>query len=306
MGAAKNPPPPDPINAPAAQDRISTASNGEPVDTIVIEYLTYLGGDPRRDIPRRRAESTVEHYRDILGRADAELAAGLPYSTATEIERWINQDGRCPGTREHYRGILNGLFEWTVHPLQDLIDFNPISLIEPVRVPRRLKRRAPGDDRIRHILKASTEPFTLWFLLASHGGLRCCELAAVERGHITEDVIWIKGKGDDEREVPTHPAVWAAVEHRDGLLVLRPGGGPTSRQYVSFTGNRHLRHALGTAVTMHDLRRYFATEAYEATGRDIIAVQELLGHANVTTTQRYITTSAASMARGVAGLPDVV
>jgi len=74
--------------------------------------------------------------------------------------------------------------------------------------------------------------------------------------------------------------------------------------YVSGRGNHQLHHVLGLeGVTMHRLRRWFGTAAYHAAHKDIRAVQELLGHAHVTTTQIYIDTARADMASAVAALP---
>ncbi len=278
----------------------------------IAEYLAHLEARRREG---RCAASTVEHYADIISRADRQLGAGLPYSTGAEIEEWINTEGggtagprgRQKGTREHYRIILNGFFKWAISPRrEDPLDINPIEYIDPYGPARPRKRRAPGDEVVRDILARSKAPLRRWFLLSSYLGMRCCELAAADREWIGRDETLIVGKGGVERSVPTHPAVWAEVRNLRGALVVRADGRPAGRHYVSQTGNAYLHGPLGLAVTMHDFRRYFATVWYEATGHDIVAVQELLGHSQVTTTQRYITSSRSRMSRVLATLPELV
>jgi integrase/recombinase XerC len=268
------------------------------MDDLIRGYLAHLEG--------RRSPNTIEHYTEILGRMDRELAAGLPYSTTAELEIWINADGRCNKTREHYRTVADGFFGWATDPRWKRLDFNPAALIDPLRVPRRKPRVAPV-DQVRYLLKASGNPYRRWYLLGSHGGLRCIEIAGLRREHVTETKLAIIGKGDVERWVPTHPLIWAEVRDLpEGPLALRLDGRPADRRYISRQGAAHMQDALGLkGMSMHRLRGYFATASYEASGRDIRATQELLGHANVSTTQGYIEASTDNMRRGVTDLPEV-
>lgn len=132
-------------------------------------------------------------------------------------------------------------------------------------------------------------------------GLRVGELAAltVDRVDLTRERVRVLGKGSKEREVPlSEPSIAAlrdwlgsgrACVAGDGSPWLffnrkkRPLGPRDIRALVEGYSRRLLP---GRRVTPHTLRHSFATHLLEG-GADIRAVQELLGHASVATTQRY-------------------
>jgi integrase/recombinase XerC len=131
-------------------------------------------------------------------------------------------------------------------------------------------------------------------------GLRVSEVAGltIERVDLDRGRVTAIGKGDKEREVPLgDPArkavvAWLAVRH-----VLEPGmhdelftnrrGRPIGPRDIRRLVARYAGATLsGRRVTPHTLRHSFATHLLEG-GADIRAVQEMLGHASVATTQRY-------------------
>lgn len=249
-----------------------------------------------------RAESSIATYLDVLHRLDRELPAGLVAAHAEELRDAIYRDGRGRATRKLYRAIVCGFFAWATDPAEPLLDFDPAALLPPVSLPQRKPRPVP-DDQLADLLARAGDPFRGWFILAAFAGLRCCEIAALDLDHITEAHVWVQGKGSKERFVPTHPAVWQLTKRLPaGPVAADDGGFRLDRQQVSHRGNHHLHRVLGhDAVTMHRLRHSFGTRAYRVC-RDIRAVQELLGHASIATTQLYVAADVAAMQRAVAGL----
>ncbi|HEY1300138.1 MAG TPA: tyrosine-type recombinase/integrase, partial [Stellaceae bacterium] len=129
-------------------------------------------------------------------------------------------------------------------------------------------------------------------------GLRLSEALGLRRSEAPGgDTMTILGKGQKERLLPVLPAVRAAVTEYlgacpyalepDGALFVGARGGPLSPRHVQ-RQMEALRGFLGlpASATPHALRHSFATHLL-AGGGDLRAIQELLGHASLSTTQRY-------------------
>jgi integrase/recombinase XerC len=132
-------------------------------------------------------------------------------------------------------------------------------------------------------------------------GLRIAEALALKPSDIPEpgsgDALTVTGKGNKSRMVPILPAVVALIEDYvslcpydlpdDGPLFVGAKGGPLSPRIIQLTMER-LRGALALpdTATPHALRHSFATHLLSR-GGDLRAIQELLGHASLSTTQIY-------------------
>ncbi|MGE0829417.1 MAG: tyrosine recombinase XerC [Hyphomonadaceae bacterium] len=129
-------------------------------------------------------------------------------------------------------------------------------------------------------------------------GLRVSEALALQgRDRPFRDALRITGKGGKERIAPVLPAVRAAVEdyaaqcpfalEADAPLFRGARGGPLSPRIVQELMARvRVRLGLPASATPHALRHSFATHLL-ANGADLRAIQDLLGHESLSTTQRY-------------------
>ena len=137
-------------------------------------------------------------------------------------------------------------------------------------------------------------------------GLRISEaLGLTGAAHPLPEVLRIRGKGEKERLVPVLPAARAAVARyvalvpfemtRDAALFRGARGGPLNPRLVQGAMER-VRHRLGlpATATPHALRHSFATHLLVA-GGDLRAIQELLGHASLSTTQAYTAVDTARL-----------
>jgi integrase/recombinase XerC len=133
-------------------------------------------------------------------------------------------------------------------------------------------------------------------------GLRVSELVGLDVADVAGDTARVRGKGNKERIVPLVRSVRSALDAyltrrgelrpKDGALLLNRRGGRLTARSVA----RHLeRHALAAGarrhVHPHALRHSFATHLLDM-GADLRGIQELLGHASLSTTQRYTHVSA--------------
>lgn len=138
-------------------------------------------------------------------------------------------------------------------------------------------------------------------------GLRVSELTGLDLPHIDqkERVLRVRGKGNKERIVPYGAKAQQALENywpvRERLLSARNGAlrGRSEAVFLNYTGRRLTQRSVGRIVKKyvrlvnlnwdlhpHSLRHAFATHLL-ADGADLRAIQELLGHQSLSTTQKY-------------------
>jgi integrase/recombinase XerD len=277
---------------------------------LVLDFLAYL------EFERGLSRNTLEAYRtDLLqfgrflarrdtsaldaGPADvadflAELAAGgvdrPPASTAT-----IHRKTAC--LRSFYRHVRR----------EGLRDSDPTATVSPPRRSRKLPHVLTRGEIDRLLSQpGGTEPAALrdraLLELLYACGLRASEAIGLELPDVDleERVLRARGKGSKERVVPIGQAAVQAL--RIYLERGRPGlvkGSAETRVFVNFRGGaltrqglykivrRHaLTAGLADRMSPHTLRHTFATHLL-AGGCDLRSVQEMLGHADVSTTQLY-------------------
>ncbi|MEV4271912.1 tyrosine-type recombinase/integrase [Micromonospora aurantiaca (nom. illeg.)] len=253
----------------------------------------------------RRADSTIDTYRDLLTRLDRDLPEGLLYACTDDLRDAIWTDGRKPATIALYRAAAVGLYAWAADERDPWLDYDPARHLPRAQLPHR-RPRPVTHDQLRDILARARAPYRLWYLLAAGQGLRCVEISRLDRDDITDTATWLRGKGDRERTVPTHPAVWElAADLPAGPIARDPAGQRrATRRHVRERANFYLQRRLGhQGVTMHRLRHWYGTYVHQAAGGDIRIAQELLGHASPATTAVYVATLDTAKAAAVQGLP---
>jgi integrase/recombinase XerC len=175
------------------------------------------------------------------------------------------------------------------------------SLPKPLAVPaaKRMSDTDLRDGEAREPWVIARDAAVLALLYGS--GLRISEALSLKRKDVpapgSGDVITVTGKGNKQRMVPVLPQVLKLIADydalcphdrgRDGAMFVGVRGGPLSPRIIQLAMQR-LRGALGLpdSATPHALRHSFATHLL-ARGGDLRAIQELLGHASLSTTQVY-------------------
>jgi len=267
-------------------------------------------------LERRLSEHTVAAYRRDLTQLAVFLARQhrtLGSVTYPELRRFLAQQATLGYARSSIArrvGAIHTFFRWAV--ARGRIEHDPSALLGRPKVANRLPSvlRPREASELVETPASSAESSPLDRAIAERdrallelmygSGLRVAEVAGltVDRLDLLRGRVTVMGKGSKEREVPlSDPA-------RDALEVyLRHGRGELSDgTAVAFfnrrkrpIGTRDIRRLVGRYgeltlggrhVTPHTLRHSFATHLLEG-GADIRAVQELLGHASVATTQRY-------------------
>jgi len=180
-----------------------------------------------------------------------------------------------------------------------------------VREPRRLPVVLSREEVARLIDAAGTPKYQAALSVAYGAGLRASEVVALKVGDVDSQRMLLRveqGKGRKDRHAMLSPVLlerlraWWRVGHAQGKILpggwLFPGRDPTDPMTTRQL-NRVIHAAadaagIGKRVSMHTLRHSFATHLLNS-GADLRAIQELLGHASLSTTQRYTHVDAARL-----------
>ena len=276
---------------------------------------------------RRASPRTAEAYAFAGGRyinflerhrGEALSLGAMGTLTAGEVRAWLAylRQGDKPLSPRSLSQSLSAIR--TFHRFLDRRMDTPNAAIALVRGPRvrpgaprpvtedqaRGMMAEPSLDPDREDWEASRDEAVLTLLYGC--GLRISEALSLKRSDAPlPESLRILGKGSKTRIVPVLPAVREAVDVylADVPFVLSPDeplfrakrGGPLSPRHVQATVQK-LRGRLGLpdSATPHALRHSFATHLLGA-GADLRSIQELLGHASLSTTQRYTEVDAEAL-----------
>jgi integrase len=264
--------------------------------TLVDQYLEWLR-------IRECSARTINDRRRILTIIDRELPEGIDRATADEIKEWLYRDTWSTWTRATYYGAIRGLFVWATNPADPRLDYDPTALL-PRPPARQCLPKPITNAELVTILTKAAEPYRTWALLGAYEGLRCMEIAGLDREHVTEETTTIaRGKGGKPGIIPTHPAVWMAVQDLpSGPVAVTKHGLRASAQYVSIQALLYFRTIGLRGVSMHRLRHWYGTELYRRT-KDLRRTQELLRHSSPNSTMIYTLISDEERQEAIRALP---
>jgi integrase/recombinase XerC len=273
-------------------------------------WLSHLRG------VRGRAAATVEAYgRDVSGflafqsghLGGAPGPAELRGLTARDIRAWMAAErARGVGARSLARQLssVKSFYGWWAE--RDGFDATAVLSMRAPRHQRRLPRPLTEDGAREMLSGVSEQDARDWVAARDTAvvtllygcGLRISEALGLDAGLVPlPDTLRIRGKGGKEREVPVLPAARAAVDRYAALCPheLAPGtplfrgirgGALGARSVARVMEQTRMRLGLPASATPHAMRHSFATHLLNA-GGDLRAIQELLGHASLSTTQAY-------------------
>lgn len=245
-----------------------------------IERMSLLNEYAQHLRARNLAPRTI-HLRLTHARALAQI----PPPTTTELEQWTNppRSSYAAETIKSRRASARSFFSW-LHATGKRPD-DPSAALAAVNVPKTLPRVIPDSDFAKALL-ATTGATRAAILLARYACLRLNEIATLKTTDRHGDFLLVRGKGGKERIVYLAPDLLHALnelEREQGPGYYFPG---------RFAGHVHkdALHKIIKRVTgwnPHALRHAGATTAYRRT-KDLRAVQMMLGHSSIKTTERYL------------------
>jgi len=234
---------------------------------------------------------------------------------AADFRAWLARqarDGRKPRSAARSLSVLRGFFAWLER--NGLAKNHAIRTVRTPKVPHGVPKPLSIPDALevtQAVGEDATEPWIAFrdiaVLTLLYGcGLRIAEALSLRlRDAPKSDAMTVLGKGNKQRRVPVLPAVREAIDaylaacpfaiEPDGPLFLGARGGALSPRVVQRRMQMlRLRLNLPQTATPHALRHSFATHLL-AMGGDLRSIQELLGHASLSTTQRYTEVDATRL-----------
>lgn len=273
------------------------------MNSIIEQFLNYL------QCERGYAPLTLTAYRTDLQQFSIYLQRPVLEATREDLEQYaiyLRQHGIKPRSQARKLAALKSFYGFLLESKElkkdptESIALPKVAQLLPKTVNQKilndfldnLPRREPVEFRDVAMLE-----------LLYAAGLRVSELISitVENISFAERFVRVFGKGSKERMVPLSEHAVASVQeyleqYRDGIrtaekeLFVSQHGKPLTRQLVWQVLSLYAKRYLPAHISPHALRHSFATHLLE-NGADLRTVQELLGHANIATTQIYTAVS---------------
>lgn len=266
---------------------------------------------------RNASPHTVKAYlREVQGFARYLAGQGVALESAThlQIRGYLGVLAVDLGATSRARALasIRAFFRYRIRTGQ--ADASPAKRVKSPKLPKLLPKPVPIDDLLAILETPSTKTVLglrdrAIFQVLYGGGLRVSELCGLDLDALDgkAGLVRVMGKGRKERLCPLNPVALDALQAyfaRRGELLASPhpgqapeaiflnyrGGRLTARSIARHLDKHVLACALARKVSPHALRHSFATHLL-AGGADVRSIQELLGHASLSTTQRYTAVS---------------
>jgi site-specific recombinase XerD len=218
----------------------------------------------------------------------------LDTATPEVIIKWLENPEWKPATKLSARASLRSYYRWAIESGRLSVD--PTAKTRAIKMPPRSVKEAPKEALLEALEKVEARD-RLAIMLAAYAGLRRAEIASLHADQIGDRMLTITGKGSKVRRVPIHPLLeeqLREVQRRGGYAFPNVDGGPITPDAMG----RRIARALPGKWSAHSLRHYFAGNVYRAS-HDIRAVQQLLGHASISTTEIYTHVDDSELERAV-------
>ena len=270
------------------------------------KFLDSLRGE------RNASAHTLRAYRNELARFAEYVGPDLGWKDVDHVAirgflSHLHSTGLSKVSVARALAAVRSMFKWLAR--EGVVQQNPARLVATPKLPKKLPR-VPTLEEINGLLDsqmpdnaAFPERDRAIFELLYGCGLRNSELVGIELGDIEDanSVILIRGKGKKQRYVPLEGASEKAVKaYREvRQQVLRQAGKTTQKLFINRRGGPLTTRSVGRIVKQiavarglppdihpHTLRHAFGTHMLSE-GADLRAIQELLGHERLSTTQKY-------------------
>jgi len=276
-------------------------------DEAIIGFKQYL------TLEKSLSKHSIEAYhRDIEKLKSWSLSQGFQNSLSLkrknleQFSAFVAEMGFQATSQARIVSGVRAFYKYLV--LDDWLAESPADFLEPPKVGRKLPvvlSPEEIDAMINTIDRSTDEGERNVAMLETlySCGLRVSELVGLKitHVHLNEQYVLVLGKGNKERLVPISPRALKHIQlytnnirnkmdiskqHRDLVFLNRYGRGLTRQSVFLFIKKAGLMAGIDKVISPHSFRHSFATHLVEA-GADLRAVQEMLGHESITTTEIY-------------------
>ncbi len=282
------------------------------MDDAIRAFMTYL------TVERQASPETIRNYRSDLRQLTAFLTQSQP-TPQTQRARalddittdslraylhWLDRKGEKASSLARKLACLRSFYRF--HVREGTVEKNPAEDIRSPKLPKNLPRVLTKDDAnvLMEFPDGDTSlPLRDRAILETlySTGARVSEAVALSLGDLNQSdgLVHLRGKGRKERIVPIGDVALQAIQtYRASLkradvtdrpttpLFLNHRGGRLTARSVARLVARYSSRLAGGAVSPHALRHSYATHLLDE-GADLRSIQEMLGHASLSTTQKY-------------------
>ncbi len=272
------------------------------------KFMDYMRAERgASDHTLRAYESDLRQLTEFLVTRSRSGKIEVDWVDLDDLQSWLHEQAEQKGNKASSlaRKIssVRSFFRFLLR--KEFIEENPAEMLVSPKVSRPLTNFMMVDD-VFQLLESHTPDSALgirdmaMWEVAYGSGLRVSELVGLDKEDIDLNEGWVKvlGKGSKERVVPLGSKAKQSLvrylarrmelvsEPTDALFLNYRGGRLTARSVRRLLKQHLIRAGLDPDVTPHGLRHSFATHLLDS-GADLRSIQEMLGHASLSTTQRY-------------------
>lgn len=276
------------------------------VNKDIADFLKHLRAE------RNCSEHTALGYRKDLAKFQEFLGPNVGWKDVDHVMiraflSELYEKGLSKPSVARALAAVRSIYKWLA--VEGKVKQNPAALVSSPKLPKRLPR-VPSIEEMNSVLDTQMpehasfpEREVLMFELLYGSGVRNSELVGMnlEDIRLREEAILVRGKGKKERFVPLSETAADALKHylpkrnelvsrfkksHAALLVNQRGERLTTRSVGRIVKQIAVAKGLPADIHPHTLRHAFGTHML-AEGADLRAIQELLGHSRLSTTQRY-------------------
>lgn len=289
------------------------------MDDAIRAFVSYLA------VERHASPETIRNYRSDLEQLLSFLRRVTTSAQARRVRvdsvtpedirsylHWLDRKGEKASSLARKLACLRSFYRFLVR--EGLAHRNPAEDIRSPKLPKQLPRVLTKDDAnalMEFPTGQSSLPLRDRALLETlySTGARVSEVVGINLGdlHTADGVVHLRGKGRKERMVPIGDAAIEAIEtyrkslrppstdhRRSAPVFLNHRGGRLTTRSVASMVARYSSRLAGGAVSPHALRHSYATHLLDE-GADLRSIQEMLGHASLSTTQKYTHVATAQL-----------